>query len=123
MEEMGYRHMQFRLSTEVVKTRIHAYRPYKWIKFTFKTSTNPNVIAKIKLAEMAEMLENEDMGLGEVIDEGLSDLDASDYMSLVAYDVRAKIYLNSHTNLLLRCFVTGIQSNNYSYMGGFTYKF
>ncbi len=72
---------------------------------------------------MVNMLESDELSLGEVIDYGLSDLDVSDYMSVMAYDIRAKIYFPPHSAIILRCFVTGIQLDTFNYMIGYSYKF
>lgn len=105
------------------KSRIHTYKPYKRVKFTFKTTMNSNVLSKISLAEIVDLINDENVGLGEAIDSELSDLDVTDYVSIMAYDVRFKIYLPHHTSVVLRCFVTGIQLNTYNYTIGFSYKF
>lgn len=122
MTEMAYLKMDHNINI-AARSRIHTFRPYSWLKITFKTSINSHVITKIKMAEMIEAVETEDASLGEGIDIGLSDLDATDYVSIIAYDIRAKVYLPHHSVIVLRCFVTGIQLNTYNYTIGYTHKF
>jgi hypothetical protein len=123
MTEVAQSKMHYHITVAAAKSRIHAYRPYSWVKITFKTSMNTSIISKIRIAEMVEMMENDDSSLGEIIDVGLSDLEVDDYMSIMAYDIRAKIYLPHHSSVVLRCFVTGIQLNTYNYTLGYSYKF
>ena len=104
MDSLAVAHMDLGFRYSHGKTYIATLRPKQWVKITFKTTVNKNILRQIKF------------------DEGL-DLGADDIMSLAAYDMRTKFYLNSKYSITTRIFATGLQSQKYFYTIGFVSKF
>ena len=74
----------------------------KYLKFTFKSFINADMISKI--------------GDG-------NDLDLQDYAGMGRLDVRMKIYTSTNTRFVSRMIASGIDSQGYSYSCGFIIKF
>ena len=108
MDSLAVAHMDLGFRYSHGKTYIATLRPKQWVKITFKTTVNKNILRQIKF--------------DEIFDEGL-DLGADDIMSLAAYDMRTKFYLNSKYSITTRIFATGLQSQKYFYTIGFVSKF
>lgn len=108
MDSLAVAHMDLGFRYSHGKTYIATLRPKQWVKITFKTTVNKNILRQIKF--------------DEIFEEGL-DLGADDIMSLAAYDMRTKFYLNSKYSITTRIFATGLQSQKYFYTIGFVSKF
>lgn len=77
----------------------------KYVKFTFKSFVNTDIIAKL--------------------DNGTSvgDLDLQDYAGIGRFDIRMKVYTSTNTRLVSRMIASGINTQGYSYSCGFIIKF
>lgn len=91
------------------KQRIATWRPINRVKFTMSTRLNRNVVKKVDISN----------GVTDMF----SDLDADDYWSIGAYDIRGKVYLTKRFRLIGRMLITGIQYQTNFYSGGLIYKF
>lgn len=115
MDSLAMANFRYAFSGPQAKSRILTYQPVEWVKFTFKSSINSNVITKINL----DKLEMGDFRYSSLFGE----FDATDYMSIAAYDIRAKVYFNRNTSIVGRVLVTGVQMDTYFYTIGFRHKF
>ena len=113
MDSLAVAHMDLGFRYSHGRTYIATLRPKQWVKITFKTTVNKSILNKIKFDEIFD----------EGLDDAFSDLGADDFMSLAAYDMRTKFYLNSRYRITTRIFATGLQSQKYFYTIGFTSKF
>lgn len=100
--------LNLKLDNNIKKDLIATWRPYDWVKFTFKTRLNKNVVQKLDLAN----------GVSNIF----SDLDVDDYLSVGTYDIRCKFYLTKQLRLVGRVFFTGIETGRYLYSGGLVLK-
>jgi hypothetical protein len=115
MDSLAMANFKLDFSGHNSKSHILTYQPTEWVKFTFKSSINSNVITKINLDKL---------GMGDYRYSSLfGEFDATDYMSIAAYDIRAKVYFNRNTSIVGRVLVTGVQMNTYFYTIGFKHKF
>lgn len=99
------------LSTHYAKHRemMVSWVPLHKIKITVKTRVNRSMVSQVAMSD----------SLGDFFDE----LDTEDFLSLGAYDIRAKLYINRKVRLLGRVLITGIQTQNYFYSFGLSFKF
>ena len=113
MDSLAVAHMDLGFRYSHGKTYIATLRPKQWVKITFKTTVNKNILRQIKFDEI----------LDGGFDDAFADLGADDIMSLAAYDMRTKFYLNSRYSITTRILATGLQSQKYFYTIGFVSKF
>ena len=85
------------------------WMPLHRIKVTVKTRVNKDIISKIVVSD----------GLNDMFD----NLDTEDFLSLGAYDVRVKLYVNRDIRLIGRVLIAGIQTQKYFYSFGVNLKF
>ena len=116
MDSLAMSHFKVNYIKAAKKSRILTLKPIRWVKFTVKPRVNRSLLSKFN---MDELFNN---GLDAAVSDFLGDLDASDYLSLVSYDVRAKFYINQRLTFLTRFFVTGVESDTYYYSIGLTMK-
>jgi hypothetical protein len=96
-------------AAEKARDHILYYSPSHWLKLSMKTRLNPSVLKKISIAE----------GLDNMLDK----MEPDDYMSLAAYNIRAKVYINKRIRWVSNMLITGPNANKYLYTTGFTIKF
>ena len=109
MDSIGLAHLQLKFDTIIHKEKIMTWRPYQRLKVTMKTRVNRSIISKLDLS---------DNGNG-VFD----NLEADDYWSIAAYDIRAKYYVNKIWRITARVMLTGVESSTYFYSNGIVLKF
>jgi hypothetical protein len=105
-DSLGVVNMHLSFRTYKVMDYVQTFRPTDRIKVTFKTSMNRNLIGR---------------NVDRLINGG--EVGSQDIMSLAAYDMRIKYYLDRRHSILLRVFATGIKSESYFYSVGYISKF
>jgi hypothetical protein len=116
MDSLSMSHFKVNYIKAAKKSRILTLKPIRWVKFTVKPRVNRSLLSKFN---MDKLFNN---GLDAAVSDFLGDLDASDYLSLVSYDIRVKFYINQRLTFLTRFFVTGVESDTYYYSIGLTMK-
>jgi hypothetical protein len=88
------------------KSSILYFSPLEWVKFSISSGYN------------AKMYNFERSLSGQADTWGMED-----YMNIMAYDIRMKIYLNKRLRLLSRLQATGLYTTKYTYTTGLVIKF
>lgn len=78
---------------------------HRYIKFTFKTFINMDLITKLDSGEK------------------FKDFDLQDYAGMGRFDIRMKVYTSRNTRFVSRMIASGIDTQGYSYSCGFIIKF
>lgn len=94
------------------KTDILSFRPNQYLKFTFKSGYNPTIYNTLAHTGSLGMDTQHEMPLG-----------GSDYLNLIMYDVRVKVYITRRFGLVNRILFTGLYTKKYVYQIGINYKF
>jgi hypothetical protein len=108
MDSISMTKLNLNLKQINTKKNVYTYKPYKWVKLTFKTRLNNNVINKIRL----------DNGVLNMFNY----LDMEDYLSLGVYDVRMKLYLSKTVSFIQTIVINGVQNKTYGYTTGLIIK-
>lgn len=93
---------------------------FKRIGFKIRTTLNSSVLSKIDVNKFESELTT---NIGEAFEDIFTSLDKDDYISILAYDLRGKIYINKQIKLTGRVYIAGVQYGNNTYFIGFDYTF
>ena len=116
----GQKIQSLRLNDIQENTHIHVYRPIDRLKITLKTQHNSQILNKINIDSLEQGLStNLDMAMDCLV----GSLEPEDFISILAYDIRFKYYMNQRVSLTSRIFLTGVESQWYQYSLGLRIKF
>jgi hypothetical protein len=110
MDSIAIAHFKSSIIQSAASDFMLSYRPYKWVKLTVKVGLNPTIVTKMTMGTVVN---------GNVVTINPEAFNVDDYLSMGAYDVRGKIYVNKKFSLITRMLVNGIETKTYFYYGGF----
>lgn len=110
MDSISISHLNLSLEQFRQREFMLTLSPIKKVKVTLKTGFNNNILSKVN-ADATN------------ITDAFQDVDTQDYISVLKYDIRLKIYLNKVTRLIFGTVINGVESSTNSYTMGLLMKF
>lgn len=80
------------------------------VKFTLRPTVNRRMVQRLRTG-------------GVLTKESLNEMGSEEVLSLAAYDLRCKFYINKSSGFICRVFATGIDTDGYFYTLGYSKKF
>lgn len=110
MESISMNHLDLSLKAIRTKSHILIIRPLHRIKFTFKTGFNKSILNKVNIE-------------ADNVEDMLQDVTVDDYISLIKYDIRCKVYITKNIRILFMSMINGLEFNTNVYSSGLLIRF
>lgn len=119
MDSIAISKLNLSISLTSQPERLIRYNPFHNVRITIKTGFNKSLVQNI----YSSIRSDSTLSISQVVDEFLNELEVDDYVNLVRYSIRCKVYIRKRLKWVTNIVGSGIDVEGYSISTGFIFKY